>query len=207
LICTYSAIYPKIHLFPLTAYIPALVALGDFAPPLKAVYSRSEKSSTELSQSASQSLKLETPPEIYFDADSSRNLDVLLQRSDIVAVIIVLPITVQPEIVIKALAAGKHVLSEKPIAPDVAKGLSLIKESSKYTQKGLVWRVAENYELEPAYRKAGELIRSGAIGKVAFFKAIVYNYIDKSSQWYKTPWRTIPEVSRRNFTIVDGVVH
>ncbi|THU90451.1 oxidoreductase family protein [Dendrothele bispora CBS 962.96] len=192
-------------LFATQAYIPALKALGDSAPPLKAVYSRSEKSSSELSHSASELLKLESPPEIYFDADSSRNLDALLKRSDIEAVIIVLPITVQPEIVLKALAAGKHVLSEKPIAPDVAKGISLIKEAAKYTQKGLVWRVAENYEVETAYMKAGELVKSGAIGKVAFFKAIVYNYIDKSSQWYKTPWRTVPDY--QGGFLLDGGVH
>ncbi|EEB87840.1 hypothetical protein MPER_14647, partial [Moniliophthora perniciosa FA553] len=112
----------------------------------------------------------------------------------IAAIIIALPLTIQPEIVLKCLDAGKHVLSEKPIAATVSKGLSLIHDASKYVEKGLVWRVAENFEAEPVYIKAGEILKSGAIGKVSFFKASVVNYIDESSPWYKTPWRTHPDL-------------
>ena len=95
------------------------------------------------------------------------SLDALLARSDIDAVIIALPITVQPSIVRKSLAAGKHVLSEKPVAPDVASGIELIREyETTYKPKGLVFRIAENYELEPGYHAAAKAIREGKIGKV-----------------------------------------
>jgi len=141
-------------------------------------------------------LKLNDPPSIYHDGDSSTDLDALLARADITAVIVVLPITLQPSIVLKALAAGKHVLSEKPVAPDVKQGRDLISTyRQEYQPKGLIWRVAENYEAEPGIRKAAEVIRSGEIGQVIFFKAVVVNHIDKESKWYKTPWRTIPDVS------------
>lgn len=163
---------------------------------MKAVYSRSEKSSQDLANSATAALQLTTPPSVYHDGDASANLDALLARSDIAAVIVVLPITMQPAIVLQALAAGKHVLSEKPVAPDVARGLDLIKTYKElYEPKGLIWRVAENFEAEPGYRKVGEIIRAGKIGDVIFFKTVVVNYIDKESKWYKTPWRTIPDVS------------
>lgn len=95
----------------------------------------------------------------------------------------------------KCLLAGKHVLSEKPVAPDVAQGLKLLEDAEPICQQyGLVWRVAENFEAEPVYRAAGEAIRSGKIGSVIFFKASVVNFIDKTSKWYKTPWRTVPDV-------------
>lgn len=124
-------------------------------------------------------------------------MDALLARSDISAVIVVLPITLQPAIIIKALAAGKHVLSEKPVAADVAKGLDLIKTyNTVYKGKGLIWRVAENFEAEPGYQAAAAAVRSGKIGEVKFFKTVVVNYIDKESKWYQTPWRTVPDVSR-----------
>jgi hypothetical protein len=42
---------------------------------------------------------------------------------------------------------------------------------------------------------AGKAIRDGKIGKVLFFNTQVLNYIDKESKWYKTPWRTVPDVS------------
>ncbi|KAF8889724.1 hypothetical protein CPB84DRAFT_1837527 [Gymnopilus junonius] len=160
----------------------AILGAGIFAKealPLKAVYSRSEKTT---------------------------DLDALLARTDITAVIVVLPITLQPSIILKALAAGKHVLSEKPVAPDVKQGLDLIATYEQvYKPKGLIWRIAENFEAEPGYRTAGEVIRSGKIGDVIFFKAVATNYIDKESKWYKTPWRTVPDY--QGGFLLDGGVH
>lgn len=177
------------------AHLPAIASLGHAAPVLKAVYSRSQKSAQALALEAATTLKLESPPTVYFDGDSTTDLDALLKRTDVAAVIVVLPITHQPSVVVKALAAGKHVLSEKPVAPDVAAGVKLITTfNSQFKPKGLVWRVAENFEAEPGYRAAGKAIRDGKIGKVIFFDTRVVNYIDKTSKWYNTPWRTVPDV-------------
>ena len=179
-----------------TAHLAAIAALGSAAPPLKAVYSRSEKSSRNLAEAAAEILKLKTAPSVYHDEDASVNLDALLARKDITIVTIALPITVQPSIVLKSLAAGKHVLSEKPVAPDVKEGLEMIGTYHQlYKNKGQVWRIAENYEAEPGYRAAGAAIRSGKIGKVIFFKTLGVVNMDKSSKWYKIPWRTVPDVS------------
>jgi predicted dehydrogenase len=176
--------------------LPALAALGSVAPLLRAVYSRSEKSSRDLAEAAVEILKLKTAPFVYHDEDASVNLDVLLARKDVTIVTIALPITVQPNIVLKSLAAGKHVLSEKPIAPDVKKGLEMIGTYHQlYKNNGQVWRVAENYEAEPGYRAAAAAIRSGKIGEVIFFKALAMMNMDKDSKWYKRPWRTVPDVS------------
>lgn len=164
---------------------------------LRAVYSRSLKSASELAESAKATLKLEALPKIYSDdsSDSGSTLDALLARADIDAVIVVLPITTQPEIVIKCLRAGKHVLSEKPVAPDVKSGLNLIAQYEKeFKPKGLIWRVAENYEAEPGYRRAAEAIKQGKIGAVRFFRLTAVGYVGKDSKWYKTPWRTVPDV-------------
>lgn len=140
------------------------------------------------------SLKHDIP--LYHDGDPSTDLYALLARQDIHAVAIVLPISVQPSVVLQALAAGKHVLSEKPVAKDVASAIQLIKEyEATYAPRGLVWRVAENFEAEPVYRKAGELLAEGKIGDLAFFNLSTVNPLDESSKWYKTPWRTIPDVS------------
>ncbi|KAG6848053.1 hypothetical protein H0H93_003811 [Arthromyces matolae] len=182
-------------IFAKEAHLPALVQLGGRAPPLRAVYSRSQKSAEEFAKAAAQDLSLADPPAVYHDADPQSNLDALLARSDINAVIVVLPITLQPSIILKALAAGKHVLSEKPVAPDVKQGLELIKTYNElYKPKGLIWRVAENFEAEPSFRAAGAAIASGKIGKVIFFRTVVYNHIEKSSKWYNTPWRTVPDL-------------
>jgi hypothetical protein len=83
-------------------------------------------------------------------AEASIALDALLGREDVQAVIVVLPITMQPDVVLCALKAGKHVLSEKPIAPNVKDGAKLIaKYRSEYMPKRLIWRIAENFEVCP----------------------------------------------------------
>lgn len=179
-----------------TAHLPALAELGTAKVILGAVYSRSYKSASGLAEAAKQILKLESPPKIYSDDNEpGSTLDALLARSDIDAVIIALPITTQPAIIIKCLRAGKHVLSEKPVAPDVKSGLSLIATYEKdFKPKGLIWRVAENYEAEPGYLRAAEVIRQGKIGAVRFFRLTAVGYIDKDGKYYKTPWRTVPDV-------------
>ncbi|KAI0357694.1 oxidoreductase family protein [Trametes cingulata] len=192
-------------IFATEAHLPAIAALGD-AIELKAVYSRSNKSASAFARDAQDVLKLKHALDVYHDEDPAVSLDVLLGRSDIDAVIVVLPITVQPGVVLKALAAGKHVLSEKPVAPDVSQGRALIKEyEAKYKPKGLVWRVAENFEAEPGYRAAQRVVQEGKIGKVTFYNARVVNYIDENSKWYKTPWRTVPDY--QGGFLLDGGVH
>lgn len=85
---------------------------------LKAVYSRSLKSAQVLKANV----------DLYSDdAGAGKTYHDLLLREDIQAVIIALPILSQPEYIEAALAAGKHVLSEKPIAGDLKRAENLIK--------------------------------------------------------------------------------
>lgn len=193
-------------IFAKEAHLPSIAALDSGVAELKAIYSRSEKSASDLAQAAQEILSLAQRPAIYYDGDSATNLDALLARADVHAVIIALPITVQPSIVRKCLAAGKHVLSEKPVAPDVASGIELIREvDATYKPKGLVWRVAENWEFEAGYHVAAKAIREGKIGKVNSFNARVVGYVAKDSKYYKTPWRTVPDY--QGGFLLDGGVH
>src|SRR5690242_8757510 len=85
------------------------------------------------------------------------------------------------------LFIGKHVLSEKPIHNSLKQGKSLIDTYSKsYADRGLHWRVAENFECEPAILKARDVIRDGTIGDVSFFRLSNAGYIDEeASKYYK----------------------
>jgi predicted dehydrogenase len=111
---------------------------------VKAVYSRSTKSAQLLKDEA-----IKTYPNVVLYSDDSgpeTTLDKLLSRKDVTAVVVVLPILVQPSIIRKCLAAGKHVLAEKPIAADLATARSLIEDYNKdYKPKGLVFSIAEQF--------------------------------------------------------------
>lgn len=190
-------------IFAIEAHLPAIASLSKSHPQvevqLKAVYSRSEKSASSLASKASE-LGLGEPT-VYHDPD----VDTLLAREDIHAVILILPIPAQPALIRKALAAGKHVLSEKPIAPDVAAGRALIAEYDAQYRSELVWRVAENFEAEPAHLAARKLISDGKIGRVVSFSARAVANVERGSKYWSTSWRTVPEY--QGGFLLDGGVH
>lgn len=90
-----------------------------------AVYSRSVRSAESVLAVADELRASTSKIDVYadeLDCEGS-GLSALLQRSDIGAVIVALPILVQLEVVRKCLAAGKHVLCEKPVAKDTKAAL------------------------------------------------------------------------------------
>ena len=70
---------------------------------------------------------------------------------------------VRPAIVRQALAAGKHVLSQKPFAADLKTARELVEEADRL---GLALAVNQNGRWAPAWRAATLLIEQGAIGDV-----------------------------------------
>jgi len=67
----------------------------------------------------------------------------------------------------KALAAGKHVYCEKPVAPAAAQGVALLREARR---RGVKHGVVEDKIHLPGLQKLAALTRSGALGRVVGFK-------------------------------------
>jgi len=78
------------------------------------------------------------------------------------------------------LAAGKHVLCEKPLATNAADAAKMAEAAAK---AGVVNAVNLSYRRVPSMQKAAELVRSGAIGEVRFFEA---SYLQ--SWLHQTTW-------------------
>lgn len=85
----------------------------------------------------------------------------LFADPNVEAVDIVLPTSLHHVMILEALAAGKHVLVEKPLALTVA-ACDLIVEAAGRTN--LVVAVAENYRRIASNRAVAGLIREGAFG-------------------------------------------
>lgn len=101
-------------------------------------------------------------PYAYGDYDS------LLNSRGIDCVYIPLPAAMHAEWAIKALAAGKHVLCEKPVTVEAAEAEAIKK---KVEETGLVFAEAMHYRYHPLARRIEELIASDEIGEVMHVSA------------------------------------
>lgn len=173
---------------PDTEHVPAIQATSSFE--LKVIYSRSQKSAEALAAQ----VQAASPVDVYYDSPvvEGKSLGALLQRSDISAVVIALPILAQPAIIRQVITAGKHVLSEKPVAKDVAEAQSLIAWYDALVSQGTgtdkekpLWAVAENWRyLESVLYAAKELREMG--GEVASFRLERYGFVKRGDKYFET---------------------
>ena len=188
-------------IFARDAHLPSLNRLADRFD-LVAIYSRTQASADALAAHwAALRLGDDASPA---HVETTTDLAALLARDDIDAVDIVLPIPVQAEIVAQALAAGKHVISEKPIAPDRAAALSLIDLHRRHPER--VWMAAENWRYEEAFVRAAEMIRSGAIGRPLLAHWAQYSpFRQPGSKYVDSAWRRSGLFA--GGLVLDGGVH
>jgi predicted dehydrogenase len=91
------------------------------------------------------------------------SLDELLARPEIEVVDIATHPSVRLELVRRALAAGKHVLAQKPFALDLAEARAVVDEAER---RGVRLAVNQNGRWAPPWRLATMLIEEGAVGEV-----------------------------------------
>ena len=78
-----------------------------------------------------------------------------------------LPIDVMPDAIKLFLAAGKHVISEKPCAPSVATGMELMELHARL-ERPVLWAVAENWRFKKTAKIVEDIVASGALGEIRF---------------------------------------
>lgn len=146
------------------------------------MYSRSQKSAQALADIGDEGVIA------YYDSPTTkgRHLNDLLARTDITAVVIALPITVQPSVIRNALEAGKHVLSEKPIAADPETALDLMAQRNN-SKRGNIWAVAENFRFLNPITVGHRTLRDFG-GDVTSFRVQLLTLIDEKDKFYQTSW-------------------
>ncbi|HZO83879.1 MAG TPA: Gfo/Idh/MocA family oxidoreductase [Verrucomicrobiae bacterium] len=92
----------------------------------------------------------------------------VIARSDVQAVIIATPNITHAPIAQAAIAAGKHVLCEKPIAMNYADALAMYRAAEA---KGVRHMTAFTYRFVPAMRYLAHLVKSGALGQPYHFRS------------------------------------
>jgi predicted dehydrogenase len=93
----------------------------------------------------------------------------LIARDDIELIDVSSPGDTHKEVVLAALAAGKHVICEKPLANTLADAREMLEAARK---SGSVAVVNYNYRRVPAVQLAKQLIDDGAIGEIRHWRAV-----------------------------------
>ncbi|MFH9002698.1 Gfo/Idh/MocA family protein [Streptomyces afghaniensis] len=88
----------------------------------------------------------------------------LVERDDIDLVDICTPGDSHAEIALAALAAGKHVLCEKPLANTVEEATSMVRAAEEAYQRGQIAMVGFNYRRVPATALARRMVAEGRLG-------------------------------------------
>jgi predicted dehydrogenase len=112
------------------------------------------------------------------------NYDALLADSAIDAVYIPLPNDQHAEYTLKAAAAGKHVLCEKPLARTVDEAAQMVAECRRH---GVILMEAFMWRHQPRVRGACKMIAAGELGELRLVK------MDFSFDIDRNDWRLRPE--------------
>jgi len=99
-------------------------------------------------------------------AESSTDWAAVIDRDDVDIVDICTPGNLHADIAIAALNAGKHVLTEKPLASSLPDAERMTLAAAAARAKGTRSMVGFNYRRVPALAAARDIIQSGRIGKV-----------------------------------------
>ncbi|MCT2593501.1 Gfo/Idh/MocA family oxidoreductase [Streptomyces sp. N2-109] len=88
----------------------------------------------------------------------------LIERDDVQLVDICTPGDSHAEIAIAALAAGKHVLCEKPLANSVEEAEAMVEAARAARERGQLAMVGFNYRRTPALALARRMVAEGRLG-------------------------------------------
>ena len=123
----------------------------------------------------------------YPNAKVYTKMEEALADPEIDAVYVGLPVVMHAPVTLAALAAGKHVLCEKPVGMNYAQARSLLYAANT---AGLRFGVAYYRRMYPKLRRAAELLAQGAIGRPVLAEANSHSwfadvYTDRT--WFLNP--------------------
>jgi predicted dehydrogenase len=107
----------------------------------------------------------------YGWAEAATDWTTVIDRDDVDIVDICTPGDTHCDIALAALAAGKHVLLEKPLANSVAESERMVAAAAAAAEHGVHSMIGFNYRRVPALALARDLIGRGRIGAVRQVRA------------------------------------
>ena len=125
----------------------------------------------------------------------------LLNDDEVEAVCIATPFEINYQIVKDAIAAGKHVIVEKPMAGTINQAKEMAEWEKNTT---LITMVAENFRYKQAIIDAAKHIQNGTIGLPHTMQYTCYGHYDRNINWVKdSKWR----LTSIGGVILDRAIH
>lgn len=125
----------------------------------------------------------------------------LLRDPEVEAVHNCTPNHLHTEVNLAVLAAGKHLLSEKPLAMASQESAVLAAAAEKAAQAGIVTAVCFNYRHYPLVRQIKAMLASGEHGKVHFVHgSYLQDWLLHDTDWN---WRLVNEKNGASRAIAD----
>lgn len=118
-----------------------------------------------------------------------RGIDDLLADPAVEAVLVATPTAFHFDHASRALAAGKHVLVEKPMALDLSQSMHLVQDAKR---RGLLLSVFHNRRWDVDFLTVCDAVRSGAFGDVINVESRLGQYascVGPAAKEYRPGWR------------------
>jgi predicted dehydrogenase len=97
------------------------------------------------------------------ELDGDTRIHAVTRSSGWLAALVTTTLPTHASIALAALAAGKHVLLEKPFATTLAEGRRVVEAAEQHRR---ILMISQNYRFFPAARTAAALVREGTFGPV-----------------------------------------
>ena len=124
------------------------------------------------------------------------------ELKDLDAVLIALPIAMNHPVSKACCEAGLSVICEKPAGMNNREAVETGSFSSRYN---VTYLTAENFQYEPRFNKASELVKNGTIGNLHSTSWNLLSFLDANNKFNKTQWRAHNEYD--GGYVLDGGVH
>ena len=108
----------------------------------------------------------------------------LLEESDVDAVLVCTPPSTHPEIVLAAIARGKHVLCEKPLAIDATNARAMVAAAE---EAGVVFTMAAKFRFVDDVIRARQIVGSGILGELIILENVFASRVDMARRWNADP--------------------
>jgi len=126
------------------------------------------------------------------------SLDELLAEPGLTAVHITAPNYLHAPMVKQVIAAGKHVICEKPLAMNTADGEELLTLAE---QAGIVHATNFNFRFYPLSQESREIVQRGGLGEVyQIYGRYVQDWLLKETDWN---WRLEPDLGGDMRAVAD----